>query len=31
MLILERLVEVTKGAFEGKKREKREKSEFGLF
>jgi hypothetical protein len=30
MLILGRLVEVTEGAFEGKMREKREKSGFGL-
>jgi len=31
MLILSGLVEVTERAFERKKREKREKSEFGLF
>jgi hypothetical protein len=31
MLILRRLVEVTKGAIERKMRENREKSGFGLF
>lgn len=31
MLILRRLVEVTERAFEGKKRENREKSGLGLF
>lgn len=31
MLISRRLVEVTEGAFEGKMREKQEKSGFGLF
>ncbi len=31
MLILKRMVEVTKGAFERKKRENREKSGLGLF